>query len=285
MNVVCMTGGGCFCAAQVDALQHFTGRGKVDLWAGTSAGGCNALAMAAGISPALALRFYQRRAPDIFGGRAWRNVLRAGLAPKFPDDWLNFALHEFFGNLRCEDLRTPALVTTHDLTNGQPAFFFTPHHPDLPVWELARMTMAAHTFFAPWRGHADGGLFHNDPSAVAWAVIGEHFPERMPAVRMFSLGSGMNKTLRDAATLNPILKTSWLRTIINDTLDGASVHEQRGVARRIADLVGAAYAVFEFPATDRDFDDARVVDWLRVQWGPQILECAAALNRFFGARP
>ena len=49
MNGLCFTGGGVFCYAQAKALVGFD-PSRVDVFAGTSGGSLNALALAAGIS-------------------------------------------------------------------------------------------------------------------------------------------------------------------------------------------------------------------------------------------
>lgn len=283
MNVLSLTGGGCFCYAQALALTGFDASG-VDVFAGTSAGAANALALAADIPPSMMTVFYREHAPRIFAGRGWRRIARAAMAPRYGDAALNAALRELFGEMTCADLSRPAIVVTHRLTTGEPITWYTQHHPDLPVWELARMSMAAHTYFAPWCGHADGGIFHNDPCLAAVAhlldihcLLGQ--PLRLDELRVFSLGSGANETQRAAA--GPWRLSAWLRIIINDTLDSASVTRQRDIARAILHSAGGQYEAFEFDHCRLDFDNPDVIAHINRVWLSDTRNAAHRMQRFF----
>lgn len=282
MNILSLTGGGCFCAAQAATLFHARGL-RVDLFAGTSGGGAVALALAAGKSPAEVFCFFRKRAARIFSGRIWRRKLRAFIAPKYDDRELNAALHAFFGDRTCADLQTRALVTTHNLRTGQPETFFSPSHPHAPLWVLARCTMAAHTYFSSFDGHADGGLFNNDPSMAALETVLAHRIARLGEISMFALGSGQYVVNRTPSECNPARVSKWLGMILADTVDGAGAEAKRRSARIFLEAHGGRFDAFEFPHSDMDFDDPAVVAMVRRDWEPYIRTAAQRIDAFFSA--
>lgn len=278
VNVVSLTGGGCFCAIQARVLCGFHHAEDVDVWAGTSAGGAVALAMAAEIAPARIISFFHAYSPRIFQ-KSW-NPLRRLVPPRYDDTALNAALQKFYGERVCAQLAKPALVTTHDLRHGVPQVIWTPGCPTTEVWKLARMTMSAQTYFRPFDGRADGGLFHNDPALAAIASLIDFDVARPEEISLFCLGSGRYVVQRDA-TVNPRRLSQWLKIIVADTVDGASVAENRRMARVFTAGLGGRFDEFEFPHSDMDFDDPEVVDLVLTQWREPARMAAQRLNTFF----
>lgn len=287
MNVLCFTGGGCFGYAQARVMECFDDS-FVGAFAGTSIGAANALAAAADLRAHDVSAFFRDRAPEIFAGHRWRKFLRAGFAPRYNDAALNRGLQDLFGDLRCNQLGRPVVVVTHDLHNGEARVWHTPDCGALPVWKLARMSMGAQTYFDPFEGHSDGGLFDNDPClAAVVAMLRAHRTDSLPLslgdLRVFSLGSGANFTNR--GEFKPRLLSTWLRVILNDTLDCGSVTLHRDRARTLLQTHDGEFVCFEFPHSNMDFDDAAVVSMIDARWMDEMRRAAFELDRFFNLPP
>lgn len=277
MNVLVFTGGGAYGAVHAAVLARVRPQtlAKIDVVAGNSAGSAAALCVAMGLNPAALGAFFSARMAEIFSGHGWRRF--KPFAPRYDDVALNRALAKMFTN-GFAGCRIPCFIPAHNLASGSLKVFFSGDAADAQwaAWEVARASMAAHTYFAPYRGHADGGIFANDPSMVALAGAVRELRARPDSIRMFSIGTGLDATSR--TDLNPRSRVSWLKIILRDALEGGSVGAQRYQA---AAILGARYRAFEFPDGPLSFDDPDVVPYIREQWAPEIHLCADLIERHF----
>ncbi|KAG9499651.1 hypothetical protein J7337_008110 [Fusarium musae] len=68
---------------------------------------------------------------------------------------------------------------------------------DFKIWEAARATSAAPTFFQPFvhpetkRTYVDGALMHNNPVALAYSEVDKIWPGSLPPDIILSVGTGM----------------------------------------------------------------------------------------------
>lgn len=288
MKIVSLAGGGCFGYVQAQTLHLSAMSGlldQVDVWAGTSAGGAIALAMAAGIAPSKVAVFFREFAPAVFHHRAWNNsLMRAAFAPKYPGDALDKHLKALFGNMTMGQLKKPALITTHNLTEGQPEDLWSPNEPTMLVWHAARMTCAAHTFLASFMGRADGGLHNNDPALKAVAVMSRYRLAKLSEISLFCLGSGAYVVRRKVQDCNPRMKTAWLKMILTDTTQGAGVYERRRDARDLLQGHGGRYDSYEFPHSDLDFDDPAAIAMIDRDWMGHCIKADIRMTEFFVPR-
>lgn len=288
MRVACNTGGGVFGYAEAITWAAVEPRTleRIDCFAGTSVGGAIALALAAGIPPSRIAQFVARTAPVIFAGRWWRRRIRALLHPRYPSEPLDEALRGLFGDTTCEQLEKPAIVCTHDLRVGRPRAYWTPEHPKLLLRDLARRTMAAHTYFARHQMERDGGVTNNDPSMAAILTLLRVHGARLHSIDMYSLGNGRNPTARTEENYpEPRLNTGILAEWINDSLDGASVMANREDAHLLLRVYGGRYEWFEFPDTSMDMDDPAVIDMIRDRWAGEARLAAHHIDTFFAPAP
>lgn len=276
MNILCFTGGGAFGDVHARVLARVTDiLPKIDVVAGTSAGAGAALCVAMGVDPATLGAFFSARMPEIFAGHGWRRF--KPFAPKYDDAALNNALRSMFRN-GFGGLRIPAFIPAHNLAAGTLKVFSSVDGADQQwaAWEVCRASMAAHTYFAPYRGFADGGLFANDPSMIALAGAVRVLGAKPEEIRMFSIGTGADAINR--TDLNPRSRIAWLKMILRDALEGGSVLKERYAASAV---LGDRYRAFEFPAANLAFDDPAVIPFIREQWAPEINLCADFLERHF----
>ena len=177
-------------------------RSTVDLVVGTSTGAILAIGLAAGMSAEDLAGFYPKHGRTIFGGversvwerRIWDSLDRSarniggpfggnanfGGNARHRPDGLEQVLQAVLGDRRLSDLDMPLAVTTFDANVALPVVLTSSDAKldprfDLPLWQAARATSAAPTYFPPfevdWAGQrrsfVDGGVWANNPAGVA----------------------------------------------------------------------------------------------------------------------
>jgi uncharacterized protein len=208
-QILSLDGGGIrglFSAAVLAALEddlnirieeHF------DLIAGTSTGGIIALGLGVGLRPAEIVEFYKEHGPKIFhnGGmrkftKPFEQVFRAAYSIK-P---LEHALQTVFGDRILADSTKRLIIPSSNLDEGDVYLFKTPHHERLrrdwkvPIWQIARATSAAPTYFAASQNVdnvrlIDGGLWANNPTVVAIIEANSMLGVSLNDIRIFNLGT------------------------------------------------------------------------------------------------
>lgn len=211
------------------------------LIAGTSTGGIMAAGLAAPGArrqgPAELIELYATHGKEIFPAAA-PNILTD---PKYDPTPLETLLARKLGQTQLSEVAPEILVTAWDLERARPRLFasWRARHTsseDFRLVDVARATSAAPTYFppaivhsldanisAPQRRHAlvDGGVFANDPAALALAEARRLWP-RADRVLILSLGTGarINRINGDKAKGFGII--GWLPGLIDVFMDGAS---------------------------------------------------------------
>lgn len=111
-------------------------------------------------------------------------------------------LNEYFGETRLNQVVTDIIIPAYQITNIPYPHFFKSTHAKTPkssvqnpyLWECARSTSAASTFFAPYKydknlTFIDGGLFANNPAMCAYAEAKNMWGSNEQLV-VISLGTG-----------------------------------------------------------------------------------------------
>ena len=136
-------------------------------------------------------------------------------------------LKRFFGERRLKDSLCGLLVTGYEIRLRQPWFFRSDRarldaNYDFPLWEVARATSAAPTYFPPARlGNGkwtliDGGTYANNPALCVYAEVRERNPEA--ETLLVSLGTGRHA---QAIRYRPGL-LGWAKPILDVVFDGVS---------------------------------------------------------------
>lgn len=217
-------------------IERQTGKRVADLFdlvAGTSTGGI----LAAGLAmpghngrPAYAAgdlrELYLRQASTIFPQSLWSKVRRP-LAEKYSSSGIENVLKKFFGASRLQDSLCGVLATSYEIRLRQPWFFRSDRAAkdasyDFPLWEVARATSAAPTYFPPARlGNGewtliDGGTYANNPALCAYAEARQSRPDA--EILLVSLGTGRHA---EAIRYRPGL-LGWAKPILDVVFDGVS---------------------------------------------------------------
>jgi uncharacterized protein len=176
----------------VDIVRHF------DLVAGTSTGGIIALALGAGIRPREVVEFYRQNGKQIFSHPRMRSLKRL-FRSKYSAGPLRDAVREVFGDRTLGESRCRLIIPSFSLALDGVHIFKTPHADRLtrdwriPMTDVALSTAAAPTFLP---AHAledlrliDGGVWANNPTAIAIAEAISMCGANLDSIRVFSLGT------------------------------------------------------------------------------------------------
>ncbi len=214
-----------------------------DMFAGTSTGGILSLALSQPGSDGMArweareiVDLYIERGPDIFDRSLLHQIRAVGsiLDEKYSDTGLEKVLKQYFGDTRLSQALVEVLVTAYEL-EGRDAFFFkrrkavtTPGEDDYPIWQVARATAAAPTYFEPLKletpsiaGYyalVDGGVFANNPAMCAYADA--HRFEEGADIVLVSLGTGQLERPIHYDDAKDWGMLEWARPVLDVVFDG-----------------------------------------------------------------
>jgi patatin-like phospholipase/acyl hydrolase len=164
-----------------------------DLIVGTSTGGIIALGLASGMPASALVDFYvedgKRIFPSRWSARRFWSGARHWFVAKYNPSALEASLRHRFGEKTLAELTTPVVIPSFKLQEGKHWYFKTPHFSGnlvdhrRPVWEVARATSAAPTYFPAFCSSEsevfiDGGVLANNPSMVGYLVSGRKLSER-----------------------------------------------------------------------------------------------------------
>lgn len=230
-NILACDGGGvrgAFTAELIKNLEEdvpgFTA--NIDLFAGTSVGSANALALASGRTPAEMVDFYKTVGPSMFSQRLTPKgflgeiveilsripgvgKVLGDLDLLFIAKWSNAELHEglveFFKEITLGELSKkvalPTLAVDGKINDSSESFtvpavmhnFEGSDFLDVLARDAMMRSGAAPTYFESYQGYVDGGLVANNPSmvAIASAVDPHRGGKKLSEVRMLSIGTGV----------------------------------------------------------------------------------------------
>ena len=169
------------------------------------------------------------------------NTAKRPFAEKYSPDGIESVLKKFFGDSRLRDACANLLIPSYETQLRQPWFFRSARARedaayDFALWEVARATSAAPTYFPPAElarhatgnagqsdSHAtkswmliDGGTFANNPAMCAYAEARRADPEC--EILLVSLGTGRHaRPIRYHAGL-----LGWAGPILDIVFDGVS---------------------------------------------------------------
>lgn len=214
-----------------------------DMIAGTSTGGILALGLTIpdeNGNPKYTAEdlsnLYLENGKTIFSRSIWQKIRSAsGIADeKYGQDGIESVLKKYFGDFNLSDTLVDVLITSYDLEKRKPLFFKSTkakqdNNRNFKVWEAARATSAAPTYFEPLElftknrakhfGLVDGGVFANNPAMCAYA---EATAMGNTDLMVLSIGTGeTNKpyAYSDAKTWGLV---KWIKPIISIMMDGNS---------------------------------------------------------------
>lgn len=159
---------------------------------------------------------------------------------KYSSAGIELVLKEYLGTSRLSEALIHVLIPTYELGLRTPFFFKSWHaknpnkkNYDFDMWQVARATSAAPTYFEPFRleinekggadyySFIDGGVYANNPAMCAFAEAKVLF-ENADDILMVSLGTGeLTKSIpyNEAKDWGP---AEWAKPILSIMFDGVS---------------------------------------------------------------
>jgi patatin-like phospholipase/acyl hydrolase len=228
-----------------------------DLICGTSTGGIIAAGLTtphpeggdrAAFNAADLVALYKEDGAEIFSRPWWRGLTSVFRAAAYDPATLETMLKERLGDARLKDARTGVTLTAYDIDARRAVFMTnTADDPeDYAVWEAARATSAAPTFFPPARVRplrdgrpiertlVDGGVFANDPVFSAFVEARKN-GFAADDIHVLSLGTGIatrSYPYREARNWGLI---DWLRPSNATPIISILMHGQASCAAYLAD--------------------------------------------------
>jgi len=222
-----------FCQ-QIEHLANTRVCEMFDLIAGTSTGGIIALGL---VRPAeedfvqgaeSLLSLYEKKGSEIFSNpkRFIGNLRR----PKYNAKALERAIYDYFKEVRLSQAVKPVMVTCYDIGLRRPIVLRSweaekDSGKDCLMREAARATSAAPTYFAPASINeqtlVDGGIYANNPSAVAYAEARQLWPNE--EIMLVSVGTG--SIIAEPHLYNEAVNwglARWAQPLINYVFEGVS---------------------------------------------------------------
>lgn len=172
-----------------------------DLIAGTSTGSIIAGAAVSAIPMADIVELFETETPHIFRRRWYRIPL---FLSKYPSEKLAEILAAHLPATTLGEIATPLMITSSEISKSEAHIFRSnytdklgqpnPSDKDVGLRDAVLASCAAPTFFAPKSVDnfllADGGLWANNPSTVAFTEVLSAFGKDPRDVRMLSIGTG-----------------------------------------------------------------------------------------------
>lgn len=252
---------------------------SVDMIAGTSIGGLLALGLTRpgedDITPLYSAQELLEQLRELSATIFERAFLQTMRARVFGDelytaDGLEEALKGTLEDAMLSEALCEVLVPAYDIV-GRRAHFFKrskarrTHDPqDHFMWEVARATSAAPTYFEPFvleinnliHAFIDGGVFANNPAMCAYAEARERWPD--DEIFLISIGTGdVNRSLSVQKSANwGVL--GWGQHILDLVWDGVG----ETVDYQLRQLLQGHYVRLQCPLTNasQQLDDTRVTN-------------------------
>lgn len=276
MKGLSLSGGGVFGVAQARILDKVDTT-KFDFFAGTSIGAVNAAVCAAELDVEMS-EFFHEEMPKIFKGYGWKRL--KPFAPRYGDKALNAALIRVFDGLRLGDVKKPLFVTCVDINTKRLKVFDSTDSNDagLPLWEVLRAATAAETYFSPWKGRADGGIFANDASMVAIAAACDTLGCAVTDLEVCTIGTGSENKNNKLCGLKVRSLISWSIWVLKALLNGAASSMHEYFARS---LPLKAYTKIEFVRDPKwDMDSAKDMLKAEAAWENYMQKAIKTVSEF-----
>ncbi len=191
-----------------------------DLITGTSTGGIIALALAKRppVPVEEILELYTVRGNEIFS-RGFLEYFPWMFRRKYNHKPLESLLIEYLGEEPLAACAIRVMVPARDLLERKTIWFKSwKNGTAIPIWEVARATSAAHTYFCAHKGQVDGGVSVNNPSACAAAEARVIWPNE--EVMVVSLGTGVSTSSLGRLSCEGYGK--WAPHLIGEFMDGSA---------------------------------------------------------------
>lgn len=252
IKILCFDGGGVRGLVEIkiiEEIEKMMGKDQkisdhFDLICGTSTGGMLALGIGLRNMKSQDLRnLYWVMAQEIFGNSQLKNGIKNLWNNNgwYSDELLEFAFKKYLGEDSILNYQTnakvfvtaatqtknttPNPVIIRNYTNNQSKI--TPEKMDCKIWEAARATSAAPTYFAPisFKGLTliDGGVINNNPTELAYREAVSLWPDRDLLIISLGTGKFSNKEKEEITSTWSIIQT--VNTLVSVATNAEKTHQ------------------------------------------------------------
>lgn len=308
VRVLCIDGGGIrglIPALVLAELEERTGKRVIEMFdfvAGTSTGGiltCALTMPGPGGGPRYSARqlvsLYESEGPHIFSRSLLKRIfsLDALIDERYEDDGLNGALEGYLDSAHLREALVPIMVTAYDIQDRFAFFFRSARAVDDPtydfaLWEVARATSAAPTYFEPYEitdaagdrtyPLVDGGVFAINPAACALVDVGVGEIDLLA-----SLGTGSYTRAYAFSDARWWGQLGWARPVLDMVFDGQAETTEFICSRLLGDRYLRLQTALDDASDDLDDASPENLERLRaaaaeVIAGPEFAQLLAAVR-------
>jgi patatin-like phospholipase/acyl hydrolase len=274
MKILTLDGGGVFGRVQSRILAEANCYDKFDVLAGTSIGAPQILAIALGKQDMVKPPFFDKWMYPVFKTNWFRRINI--FQPEYPDTGLNAALQDVFDSSVLGDVKKPVFITAANIGQKTLKVFSSLNFDDQswPCWEVCRAATAAETYFAPWKGFADGGIYANNPSMVALAGVVRVLKAKMEDIEILSIGTG-RKVDGGKPPSGRMTTALWvLRAMLNGS--ASEMHEYFVKSLPIKKFVRIQFGM----DSDWEMDNPKDMHRAERKWAVDIMEAVKTVKEF-----
>lgn len=212
-----------------------------DFFIGTSAGGINALHIAALEASCFELENFwsKENLSKTMTKSFWDNASFLQTKPKYDGRGKRELLLEYFKDQSLGEAKKPVAVLAYDVEKRKPRLLSSYKSPGIKIVSAASATSAAPIYYSTqeiddgsWL--IDGGIVVNNPSLLGYSEAKKLFPGS--DIKVLSIGTGINRRKINGANSSKWGALNWLRHDILGIMLESSMFDE--IAR---DLMGNSY--------------------------------------------
>lgn len=276
-------------ATVLQAVENAMGKPSAqvfDLICGNSTGGIIACGLVAGVPAQALVALYVNHGAEIFSRGLGKIIWSVNgiTGPKYDpaplEAQLRTTLHgkmladvggcELLVPAYCIQYPVPGDYDGDGVVEGRGSYFFRSwlarqsHQDDFPLWQVARSTSAAPTYFPPFRAISgaqaawwmtDGGTFANNPALCAYAAARNIWPD--DDIEVVSIGTGTQVTALDGSRAAGWGLVGWATETVDLFMDG----QADAVTFQAVTILGKRFlradiALGAVPGVESAFDNA-----------------------------
>ena len=206
-------------------------------------------------------------------------------AVRYPSSQIEGVLKGSLGDSKMKDSLNPVVVTTYDTVSRNSLFLNSEDtkYNNLGMWECARASSAAPTFFEPFSMGdicaVDGGVVANNPALFGYIEAKKLFPDS--DVTVVSLGTGSSVSSLSKKDMDKFNLLTWASNIFDFTSDAQSdtVSYAMGKLHDVSDYYRFQVKLNTKDASIDDTSNANLNNLIRIARTAIITEWATELDR------
>jgi patatin-like phospholipase/acyl hydrolase len=285
-KILIINGGGVFGYIPAHFLNLLTIKNPlvslIDAMGGCSIGAIECLFLAQNNSTQELYNFFIKNVDGIFSDSFISDLNPFGA--KYSDKYINTLLQKTlpgtYNNLSipviipCVDFKKNNIKIFDNISDSLDLLWLT--------WEIARSTMAAPTYFNPWKVYIDGGIFANMPVMETVCALKRKIGIPFEKMDVFVLGTGEYKNIdRDMSNIPYWTELQWIQPLLGFLIKGNELRSNF----LAQSMPFRSYNYFNpiILSNDWEMDDSSIIPDLKVLCDKYDEEFLFAFNTFLNS--